>query len=174
MRRLLPTPFPDGDALDAWSAVFSRALERAEHSFAHRRKYYLEDGANVFDHLNADHMASFLYFLGTLWQEQGMSRSPPSSHTLNKVMHGLDLFYLVKMPDIFLLECTRRDCAGECKYGDYPLSIRTVPSALSAPTIRRLGTARSFTPASVIGKMPDRERRGVCRNPMVIGMAIPE
>jgi serine O-acetyltransferase len=96
-------------------------LERIEHSFSHIHRKYYRDGADVtFDHLNADHMAAYLYFLGnTIWTRTGDATMPTRLSYLNKIMNGLDLFYSVAMPDIFLLVHPVGTVLGKARYSDY-------------------------------------------------------
>lgn len=100
---------------------FAQALERIEHCFSRiERKYYSNKGNVVFNHLNADHMAAFLYFLGnTMWRETGDTGFPTRLFYLNKIMHGLDLFYSVRMPEVFLLVHPVGTVLGNADYGDY-------------------------------------------------------
>lgn len=119
---LVRNQFPDdyAPAYDV-SALLMRALERMEHCFSKiHRKYYQEEDCAVFDHLNSDHFASFLYFFSnTVWRETGDTSLPTRLFYLNKAMHGLDLFYSVEMPDIFLLVHPLGTVLGNAKYKDY-------------------------------------------------------
>lgn len=122
LKRLLGLHFPDGRSVDFSQADFSFALERCEYSFSRiRKKYYqVDSGGVVFDHLNADHMAAFLYFLGnTIWKSSGETELPAKLSYLNKILHGLDLFYSVGMPDVFLLVHPLGSVIGNAMYGDY-------------------------------------------------------
>ena len=114
--------FPDGYRPSySLAPLLERTLQRVEHCFGHvHRKYYREGDEVLFDHLNSDHFASFLYFLGnTVWQETQDTELPTRLFYLNKVMHGLDLFYSVPMPDIFLLVHPLGTVLGNARYGDY-------------------------------------------------------
>lgn len=114
--------FPDGYRPTYLVApLLERTLQRVEHCFSHvHRKYYREGDEVLFDHLNGDHFASLLYFLGnTVWQEIQDTELPTRLFYLNKVMHGLDLFYSVAMPDIFLLVHPLGTVLGNSHYGDY-------------------------------------------------------
>lgn len=101
--------------------LLGRTLQRVEHCFSHiHLKYYRNGDGVIFDHLNSDHFASFLYFLGnTIWSETQDTELPTRLFYLNKVMHGIDLFYSVKMPDIFLLVHPLGTVLGNASYGDY-------------------------------------------------------
>lgn len=120
--RLIKHHFPDGyRPAYTLSPHLARAVERTEHAFSHiRRKYYCEAGETVFDHLNGDHFATLLYFLGnTIWQDRGDTELPTRLFYLNRIMHGLDLFYSVAMPDIFLLVHPLGTVLGNATYGNY-------------------------------------------------------
>lgn len=117
--------FPDGHKVSyALRPLHEKALERLEHCFSHiHRKYYQEEGkqnSTLFDHLNGDHFASYLYFLAnSVWCETGDSELPTRLFYLNKRMHGLDLFYTVAMPEIFLLVHPLGTVIGNAAYQDY-------------------------------------------------------
>lgn len=121
LKRLLGLHFPDGRSVGFSPSDFSLALERCEYSFSRiRKKYYQDDAGVVFDHLNADHMAAFLYFLGnTIWKSAGETELPVKLSYLNKILHGLDLFYSVGMPDVFLLVHPLGSVIGNAQYSDY-------------------------------------------------------
>ena len=114
----LPDGAPAGHDL---APLVAGALERVEHSFSRiHRKYYRAGDVVTFDHLNADHMAAYLYFLGnTIWARTGDTTLPTRLSYLNKIMHGLDLFYFVAMPDIFLLVHPVGTVLGKARYSDY-------------------------------------------------------
>ena len=122
LKGLLGLHFPDGRSVDFSSSDFALALQRCEYSFTRIRKKYYQDesGGVVFDHLNADHMAVFLYFLGnSIWKSGGDTDLPVKLSYLNKILHGLDLFYSVGMPDVFLLVHPLGSVIGNAQYSDY-------------------------------------------------------
>ena len=121
LKRLLSSHFPDGRTVDFSPSDFSLALERCEFSFSRiKKKFYHVDGGVVFDHNNADHMAAFLYFLGnSIWKSSGESELPVKLSYLNKILHGLDLFYSVGMPDVFLMVHPLGSVIGNARYSDY-------------------------------------------------------
>jgi serine O-acetyltransferase len=117
--------FPDGYQVPyPLAPLCEKALARLEHCFSHiHRKYYHEEGKHgvvLFDHLNGDHFASYLYFLAnTVWRESGDRELPTRLSYLNKRMHGLDLFYSVTMPNIFLLVHPLGTVIGNAAFQDY-------------------------------------------------------
>src|SRR5205823_3428658 len=97
--------FPDG-RVDAGQLArpLTRALERAEHCFSNlRRKYFAQDDRTVFNHLNTDQYAMFLYLLSnTLFRMEESPSLTAKVYALNKALHSIDAFYEVELPDIFL------------------------------------------------------------------------
>ncbi len=178
VRRLLLNYFPDGATLEEWSEPsFRRALERCEYCFSQiRRKYYCEDGITVFDHLNADHMASFLYFLGnTLWQDAGAVQVSTKLSYLNKVMHGLDLFHSVAMPDIFLLVHPVGTVLGNARYGNFLVVYQNCTVGAVGHDYPVFGTGTIlYSRASVLGKCRIGDDAVLAANSAVIGMDVPD
>ena len=114
--------FPDNYHPDPlYFSFLGQALERLNYCFSHINKKYYRDGNEViFDHLNGDHLACFLYFLSnSIWDETKDRELPTRLFYLNKIMHGIDLFYMVKMPKIFLLVHPVGTVLGNANYQDY-------------------------------------------------------
>jgi serine O-acetyltransferase len=122
VHHLVALHFPDGYMpCTTDSRDFKQALERVEHCFKKiNKKYYTEAGEPVFNHLNGDHMAVLLYFYAnTVWRERCDTTLPTRLFYLNKILHGIDLFYSVSMPEIFLLVHPLGTVLGHAKYGNY-------------------------------------------------------
>jgi serine O-acetyltransferase len=118
---LLCQHFPDGYKPDIpLRKIVAIALDRAEHCFGQiHRKYYREGNVVLFDHLNGDHFASFLYFLAnSAWLKNGNTELATRLFYLNKVMHGLDLFYSITMPEVFMLVHPVGSVLGNANYGN--------------------------------------------------------
>lgn len=98
-----------------------RALERVERCFsAIVMKYYREDSRVLFNHLHTNQYAAFLYFLShALYRRDGDPSIAAKVYALNKALHGLDVFYEVELPDIFLFEHPVGTVLGRATYGDY-------------------------------------------------------
>lgn len=97
------------------------AFDRLEYSFMRvRLKYYHTAARAVFDHLHADHMATFLWFLSNdLWRRYGDEDLPTRLSYLNKAMHGIDIFFSVPMPNVFLLSHPVGAVIGRGTFDDY-------------------------------------------------------
>ena len=122
VERLLENLIPDGQ-VPAYSLRphVEEALERTENCFQRiHRKYYNLDGVVEFNHLNSDHVAAFLYFLGnTCWRRTGDTAVPTKLFYLNKILNGLDLYFSVALPEVFLLVHPVGTVIGNASYGDY-------------------------------------------------------
>lgn len=122
LARLLDNHIPDQSRSHPHTISDLRStLERVEHCFSHiRKKYYAVDGHVRFDHLNTDHMASFLWFYSNeIWKNHEDTEWPTRLSYLNKILHGVDLFYFVPMPNIFFLVHPVGTVIGRAKFGDY-------------------------------------------------------
>jgi serine O-acetyltransferase len=115
--------FPDNDIIEASQIekYLDEVMGRLEFCFSHiDNKYYFHNGRVLFNHLNGDHYASFLYFLSnTIWLKSKDARVPSKIFLLNKALHGIDLFYEVSMPDIFILVHPVGAVLGRATYGNY-------------------------------------------------------
>lgn len=114
--------FPDGctDWHTALEKCVDRALERLEYCFSRiHKKYYYANGAPCFSHLNGDHYASFLYFVSHEAGKNNHTALAERVFYLNKILHGLDLFYSVELPDIFMLVHPVGSVIGHGHFNDY-------------------------------------------------------
>lgn len=118
--RLLANLVPDGNDDAPEPRHVAHALERLERCFAGiHRKYYSVDGNAHFDHLNGDHLAAFLYLVGnTVFTAGGSTATATKLFAVNKALHGLDLFYAVRLPEVFLLAHPVGSVIGNAEYGE--------------------------------------------------------
>ncbi len=102
---------------------FDIALQRLENCFSKiNKKYFKENGSAVFNHLNADQYAMLLYFLAnTLYRDNRDVNMCAKIFHLNRYLHGLDAFYEVELPDIFLFIHPLGTVLGRATYSDYLL-----------------------------------------------------
>lgn len=121
--RQLNSFFPDGKKVEAAGIKkgFEVALSRAENCFSHiHAKYYVSNNQLLFNHLNSDQYCTFLYFLAnTLFSQGGDLACCTKIYLLNKSLHGIDIYYEVGMPDIFLLSHPLGTVLGRAQYSNY-------------------------------------------------------
>ena len=175
---LLANHLPDGYIRSdgARSPAFTKALDRVEHCFQHiHRKYYIEWVVFHFDHLNGYHMAILLYFFAnTVWREGGDVALATRLFYLNKILHGLDLFYSVALPDIFMLVHPVGTVIGNASYQDYLVIYQncTVGAVTTIYPSFGLGTIL-YSHSSVLGDCKLGDDVIMAANAMVIDCEVP-
>lgn len=76
-----------------------------------------------FNYLNSGNYATFLYFLSReLWVVERNTEDATRVFLLNKALNGVDLFYEVEMPNIFLIGHTVGMVFAKAQYGEYLIS----------------------------------------------------
>ncbi len=114
--------FPDGNISRApLNQNVNETLERVENCFNHIKVKNYHNGHEVlFNHLHSDQYATFLYFLSnTIWQKTSDAQLASKFYLLNKVLHSIELFYEIMLPDIFLLAHPVGSILGHANYSDY-------------------------------------------------------
>lgn len=130
----------------------SRTLERVEHCFSHIADRYFFDGKKVlFNHLNGDQYGMFLYFLSnTLYREREDVSVCAKLFCLNKLLHGVDAFYEIELPDIFRWVHPLGTVLGRGHYSDYFLVYQRCGIGSNRGAYPRLGKFCSMHPGSSI------------------------
>lgn len=152
--------FPDQQEHSAdIDAIMNKALRRIDYCFGHiHRKYYQEPDENgksqpVFNHLNSDHYASFLYILSNeAWRENKITLAEKLFY-LNKALNSFDCFYSVELPEIFMLVHPVGTVLGNATYQDYLVVYQnvTVGSTLAGIYPKFSKGCILYSKASVIG-----------------------
>jgi serine O-acetyltransferase len=141
--------FPDGAPVDIAASWVIEALARLETSFgAVADPSFQRDGETFFNHLHSDQYAMFLYLLANTTYRAGGPRSVCEKlFFLNKALYGIDAFYEIELPRIFLFCHAGGTVLGRAQYSDYFLAYQncTVGSARAEE-----GAVRGIFP--VLGK----------------------
>lgn len=129
--RQLDVFFPDAHRCDAeeLEPVIQVVLQRLEVCFApvYDNRYRTSDGKPFFNHLHTDQYATFLYFLANqCWKEKLNLAWAEKLYALNKVLHGVDIYYQVALPDIFFLGHPVGAVLGRAKYGSHLVVLQNV------------------------------------------------
>ena len=115
--------FPDPARIeaDALLPAAEVALARLEHCFSHiDNKYFFDGEQAVFNHLHGDQYAMWLYLLANeLHRQNGAASTCSKLFLLNKALHGVDAFYEVELPSIFLLVHPLGTVLGRGSYSDF-------------------------------------------------------
>ena len=119
----LNTFYDDGNTIKESDLLHyqKEAMERIENSFSQiKLPYYYSNGASIFNHLHGDHYAMYLYLLSnTLYRHNCNIDISSKICSLNKALHGIDVFYEIELPEIFLFVHPVGTVLGRGKYSDY-------------------------------------------------------
>jgi len=97
-----------------------RSFDRIEYSFERiNKKYYQDNNIPNFNLQNSDHLAAFFYFLSRESYENSRQELAEQFFILNKNFNSLDLFYEVKLPDVFLFVHPVGSVIGAAEFQDY-------------------------------------------------------
>ncbi len=115
-------------------------------------KYFPKNsGDPVFNHLNSDHYAMFLYMASNLiFKERNDVNVCTKLFLLNKCLHGIDVFYEVNLPKIFLFAHPIGTVLGNAKYSDYLLVYQKCNVGGNKDKYPVLGKYLSMHPGAVI------------------------
>ena len=113
--------YPDNmEVEDCLVKVMPFVIERMDYCFSQiHKKYYFEQGQAIFNHLNSDHYAMFLYWVSYEAYRNQFINTAEKAFLLNKALHGIDAFYSIALPDIFLFVHPIGTVLGNAKYADY-------------------------------------------------------
>jgi serine O-acetyltransferase len=119
-----------------------------------KKPYYYNCGKNTFNHLHGDHYAMFLYILSnTIWVIDRNEVLASKVFLLNKALHGIDAFYSIKLPEVFLFVHPVGTVLGNAKYSDYFVVYQNcsvgATEELIYPTFK--GETILFSKSTVIG-----------------------
>lgn len=151
----LNTFFPDGNRIQNKDIDMNidEVLEKLEFCFSEVNDKYFpkKDGRAVFNHLNSDHYAMFLYITSNIiFKERHDVDVCTKLFLLNKCLHGIDVFYEVNLPEIFLFAHPIGTVLGNAKYSDYFLVYQKCNVGGNKDKYPVLGKYLSMHPGSVI------------------------
>ena len=115
--RQIETLFPSlSEPLELDAAWVEEALNNVNYCVRRIKAF----GGRDFDPLNSGQYATFLYYLSSVIHGQGGDREIPSKlFLLNKALNGIDLFYEVEMPSVFLIGHTVGMVFAKATYGSH-------------------------------------------------------
>jgi serine O-acetyltransferase len=102
-------------------------LERALGETVPTYGYFWRDGRPYFNHRHGDVYCMFLYLLSNeVHRRGGPALLSEKLFLLNKALHGIDVFYSVELPDIFVFGHPLATVLGRGRYEDYLLVYQRV------------------------------------------------
>lgn len=119
----LNTFFPDGNLVkvDDFADCIDTIFKRTEFCFSKINNRYFFNGSKVlFNHLHGDQYAMFLYFSANTLYKKGADATICSKlFQLNRFLHGVDAFYEVELPEIFIFVHPLGTVLGRGVYSNY-------------------------------------------------------
>lgn len=119
----LNTFFPDKNSVKKkdFADHIDTILERTEFCFSRvNNRYFFNEGEVLFNHLHGDQYAMFLYLAAnTIYRKSGDTAICAKLFQLNRLLHGIDAFYEVELPDIFLFVHPLCTVLGRGQYANY-------------------------------------------------------
>jgi len=115
--------FPDGNNAreNELKKVVECSLEELKVSFSHLSdKYFQGEFENIFSFLHGDHYSMFLYLVSkNFYKLLGDENQASKAFLLNKALHGIDAFYKINMPEVFLFVHPIGTVLGNATYGNF-------------------------------------------------------
>lgn len=146
--------FPSGPEVkrNDLQTLTDSAISRLEFCFSHIRINYFNDGKQpIFNHLNGDQYSMFLYWMSFLANTE-LERTDIASkvYLLNKSLHGIDAYYEVELPSIFLFVHPLGTVLGRASYQDYLLVYQRCGIGTNKGSYPNLGKHLTLHPGSSI------------------------
>jgi len=96
-------------------------IQRTEVCFSRiNNRYFCDEEGVVFNHLHADQYAMFLYLAAnTIFCHDGDIPLCEKIFQLNRCLHGIDAFYEINLPEIFLFVHPIGTILGRAEYSNY-------------------------------------------------------
>jgi serine O-acetyltransferase len=147
--------FPDDNSKVEQSLLkqcWDLILQRTEYCFSHvNNKYFRSENNVLFNHLNSDQYAMFLYFAAnTVYIEGHQIGLAEKLFLLNKYLHGIDAYYEVRLPDIFLFVHPLATVLGRGEYGNFFVVYQRCNIGSNHDIYPRLGEHCTMHPGSSI------------------------
>jgi serine O-acetyltransferase len=141
-------PVRDKDVL----ALLPQALSRLEHCFTHiKNKFFFDGSGAFFNHLHGDQYSMFLYLMSnTAYKAGAPDGLAVKLFLLNKSLHGLDAFYEVELPSIFLFVHPLGTVLGRGCYSDYFLVYQRCGVGSNHEIYPTLGAYTTLRPGSSV------------------------
>ena len=133
---------------------FELSLKRLEFCFSKvKNKYFFVDGEVYFNHLHGDQYSMFLYFFSnTLYNNNIYITLCEKLFLLNKMLFGIDVFYEIKLPNIFLFVHPLGTVIGRGEFNDYLVVYQGCSIGANKDVYPTLGKYVTLHPnASILG-----------------------
>ena len=122
LSKQLVTFFPDGKEVESnLASPIATSLKELKECFSYiNNKYFTGNFEQTFSYLNGDHYAMFLYKVcHNVYCQTHDEVLASKVFNLNKALHGIDAFYKIKLPSIFLFVHPLGTVLGNAVYSDF-------------------------------------------------------
>lgn len=112
----------DSDEFNVLEKNFHKAIEKSIFCFSHTsNKYYSKDNKVFFSPFQSAQYSIFLYYLSFLINKNNNEAHNLADkvYYLNKALNGVDLFYEVELPNIFMTDHPVGSVIGRGIFNDY-------------------------------------------------------
>lgn len=132
--------------------IVDHALASVQFMCGHvNNKYYFDGKHEIFNHRNADQYCIFLYWFSRIaFDDHGRIDLAEKGYLLNKFLHGIDIFYEVKMPPIFAVVHPLGTVLGRASYDDFLLVYQRCGVGSNRGSQPRLGRHLTLHPGSTV------------------------
>ncbi len=132
--------------------VISKVFNRIDFCFSKiNNKYFFDGSVTKFNHLHGDQYSMFLYYLSNTMYQNGIDiKYCNKVYLLNKLLHGIDAFYEVELPDIFMFIHPIGTILGRADYSDYFLVYQRCGIGSNHNIYPKLGEYLTLHPGSAI------------------------
>lgn len=116
LKNLYPYEFLE-DAIDI---AYPRVIRKLEKCFSHvKNKYYHNNGETIFEPLHVAQWTMFLYEIAREIYKIGDTDLSDMIYGISKMVSSADIFYGVKMPDIWFFDHPQGTVMGRAEYGNF-------------------------------------------------------
>lgn len=154
------------------------AVERLKYCFMNIEKpYYNYNGKCIFNHLHGDHYAMFLYLLSnSLYILENKDIIASKVFLLNKALHGLDAFYSIELPEIFIFVHPVGTILGKATYGNYFAVYQNCTIGATEDGVYPSFSEETicYSRSSIIGKCTVGKNVVFAANSLIINQNIPD
>lgn len=107
------------DSLKLESSDVTRALDAFWRCNKQICLKYYETQLSIEDFYHTDKYATFLYFLSHSLYKADKAKLATKVYYLNKILHGIDIYYEICLPEVFYLTHPVGSVFGRAGYGNY-------------------------------------------------------
>ena len=115
--------FPDGIDVShpELLKIIERSLRELKECFSYLKDpYFIGEFDKIFNYLNGDHYSMFLYKVSNIsFKETGNVNLAEKLFQLNRALHGLDAYYKIELPPVYVFTHPLGTILGGAKYGNF-------------------------------------------------------